>query len=55
MSSTVFDNELADKNLVGDLGLSIGGKIQDYSFRLPEKYKLTMQAFWCTKNSHGVV
>ena len=55
MSSIVLDIQLVDENVFEELGVFIDGKVQGYSFRPPEKYKPTKQAFWCTKNLHGIV
>ena len=48
----VLDIELADKNLIEELGHFIIGNVQRYSFRPPRKYKPTKQAVWCTKEVH---
>ena len=55
MSCIVLDIELADKNVMKELGVFIDVKVQGYSFRPPKKYKPTKQAFWCTRNLHGIV
>ena len=55
MSGIVLDIELADKNVIEELGVFIGGNVQVYSFRPPEKYKPTKEAVWCTRNLHGIV
>ena len=55
MSCNVLDIELADKNVNKELGVFIDGKVQGYSFRPPKKYKPTKQAFWWTRNMHGIV
>ena len=55
MSFIVLDIEMADKNVIKELGAFIDGKNQGYSFRPPEKYRSTEQAFWCTRNLHGAV
>ena len=55
MSCIVLDIELADENFIKELGVCIDGKFQGCSFRPPKKYKLTKQAFWCTRNLHGIV
>ena len=52
---TVLDIELADKNVIKELGVFVDGKVQGYSFRPPKKYKPTKQAIWCTRNLHGIV
>ena len=38
-----------------DLGVFIDWNVVRYPFRSPKKYKATKQAFWCTKNLHGIV
>ena len=55
MSCPVLDIELADRNVMKELGVLIEGKVREYSFRSPKNYKLTKQAFWCTRNLHGIV
>ena len=55
ISCIVLDIELADKNVIKELGVFIDGKVQGYSFRPPAKYKPIKQAFWCTRNLHGIV
>ena len=47
--------ELEDKNAFKELGDFSDGKVQAYSFRPSKKYKPTKQAFWCTRNLHGIV
>ena len=55
MSCIVLDIELAEKNIIMELGVFIDGKVEGYSFRPPKKYKPTKQSFWCTRNLHGIV
>ena len=55
MSCIVLDIQLADKNVIKELGVFIDSKVQGYSFRPPKKYKPTRQAFWCTRNLQGIV
>ena len=55
MSCIVLDIELADENVIKELGVYIDGKVQGYSFCPPKTYKPTKQAFWCTRNLHGIV
>ena len=55
MCCIVLDIELADKNVLKYLGVFIDGNVQGYSCRPPKKYKPTKQAFWCTRNMHGIV
>ena len=45
----------AGKNVIKELEVFIGGRVQGYLFRPPKIYKHTKQAFWCTKNLHGIV
>ena len=51
----VLDIELADENVIKELGVFIDAKVQGDSFRPPKKYKPTKQALWCTRNLHGIV
>ena len=55
MSCIVLDIELVDKNDITDLGVLIDRKIQGYTFRPPKKQEPTKQAFWCTRNLHGLL
>ena len=55
MSCIALNFELADKSDIKELGVFIDGKVKGYPFRPPEKYKPTLQAFWCTRNLHGIV
>ena len=56
MSCIVLDIELANKNVIEELGVFIDdGNVQGYSFRPRKKYNPTKQAFWRTKNLHGIV
>ena len=50
-----LDIELADENLLRELGVSINGNVQGYLFRPPKKCEPTKQAFWCTRNLHKIV
>ena len=50
-----IDVELADKNAVKELGVFIDGEVQGYSFLSSKKDKPAKQAFWCTRNLHGIV
>ena len=52
MSCIVLEIKMADKKAIKELGAFIDGKVQGYSFRPPKQYK---QAFWCTRNLHGIV
>ena len=55
MSCIVLDIELADKNVIRALGISVDVNAQAYAFRPPQKYNPTKQAVWCTGNLHGIV
>ena len=52
MSCIVLDIELADLNVIKELGVFIDGKIQGCP---PKNYKLSKLAFWWTNNLHGIV
>ena len=49
-SCNVLDIELADINVIEDLGVFIHGNVQGLSFCFPKNYKPTKQAVCCTKN-----
>ena len=55
MSCIVLDIELADKNVMKELGVFFDGKVQGYLFRPPKKYKPTKQPFWCKRKLNGIV
>ena len=55
MSCIVPGIQMADINVIKELGVFIDDKAQGYSFRPPKKYKPTKQSFWCTRNWHGIV
>ena len=55
MSCIVLDIELADRNVIKEMGVRFDGDVQGYSFCPLEKYKPTKQLFWCTRNLHGIV
>ena len=50
----LLDIEPADINDFKELGVRLTGN-SVLSLRPPMKYKLTKQAFWCTRNVHGIV
>ena len=54
LSCIVLDIELADINVIKELGVFIDGNVQGYSFRPPRNYKPTKQAVWCTKDLYGI-
>ena len=55
MPCIVLDIEVADTFVVNELGIVFDGNVQGYSFRPPERYKLTKQAFSCQKRVRGIV
>ena len=55
MSCIVLDFELTYKNVIRELGFLIDFIVQGYPFCPPKKYKRTKQAFWCTRNLHGIL
>ena len=52
MSLIVLDIELAEKNVVKELGVYIDGQVFGYSFKPPKIYQPTHQTLWCTQNLH---
>ena len=50
----VLDIELAEKNVVKELGVFIDGQVSGYSFKPPKNYQPTPQTLWCTKNLHKI-
>ena len=54
MSLIVLDVELADKNVVKELGVFIDGQVFGYSFKPPTRFQLTFQTHWCTNNLHKI-
>ena len=50
MSLIVMDIELAEQNIVKELGVFIDGQVSGYSFEPPKNYQPTHQTLWCTKN-----
>ena len=55
ISCIVLDFELADKNVIKELGVFLMGMFRDTLFILQKRYKPTKQAFWCTRNLPGIV
>ena len=47
MSLIVLDIELAEKNVVKELGVYIDGQVFGYSFKPPKNYQPTHQTLWC--------
>ena len=54
-SCFIQDIELAEINVIEEVGVFIDGRVLGYSFRPAKKYKPTKQASWCTKKLHGIV
>ena len=54
MSLIVLDVELADKNVVKELGVFIDGQVFGYSFKPPTSFQPTFQTHWCTNNLHKI-
>ena len=54
MSCIVLDIELTDKNVIKELGLSIDGSVQGFSFCPPKTLKSNKQTAWNTKHLHGI-
>ena len=55
MSCIVLDVEIADERFIRELVVFIDENIQGCSFHPAKKYKPTKQAFWCTRNFHGIL
>ena len=55
MSCIVQDTELTDNNVQKELGDFFDCILLGYSFCARKNYKLTKQAFWCTRNLHRIV
>ena len=53
MSCIVLDIELTDKNIFKELGLSIDGSVQGFSFCPPKSFKPNKQTTWNTSHLHG--
>ena len=54
MSLIVLEIELAEKNVVKELGVYIDGQVFGYSFKPPKNYQPTHQTLWCTQNLHKI-
>ena len=55
MSLIVLDIELTEKNIIKELGLSIDGSPQGFSFCAPKTFKPNRQTTWNTSHLHGTV
>ena len=53
-SLIVLDTELAEKNVVKELGVYIEGQVFGYSFKPPKNYQPTLQTLWCTQNMQKI-
>ena len=53
MSCIVLDNELADKNVITELGVFSDGSLQGLSFCPPKSFKTNKQTTWNTSHLHG--
>ena len=54
MSCIVLDFELADKNVIEELGVFIDGSVQGFSFCPPKNFQPNKQMTWNTKHLHGI-
>ena len=54
MSCIVLDIELADKNVIKEMGLFVDGSPQGFSFCPPKSFKPNKQTTWNTKHLHGI-
>ena len=54
MSLIVLDIELTDKNIKKELGLSIDGFLQGFSFCPSKTFEPKKQTSWNTKHLHGI-
>ena len=54
MSLIVLNIELADKNVIKELGVFIDGSVQTFSFCLPNIFKPNKQTTWNTSHLHEI-
>ena len=54
MPLIVLDRELADKNIIKELGLYIDGSLWGFSFWPPKTFKPNKQTTWNTSHLHGI-
>ena len=54
MSCIVLDVELTDENVIKELGLSIVGSVQGFSFCPPKVFEPNKQTSWNTKHLYGI-
>ena len=54
MSCIVLDIELADKNIIKELGVFIDGSVQGFSICPPKTFKPNKQTTWNTRHLHGI-
>ena len=54
MTCIVLDIELADKNIIKELGLFIDGSVEGFSFCPPKSFKPNKQTTWNISHLHGI-
>ena len=54
MSCIALDIELADKNVIKELGVFFDGSLQGFSFCPPKSFKPNKQTTWNTIHLHGI-
>ena len=54
MSCIVLDIDLADKNIIKELGVFIDGSVQGFSFCPLKTFKPNKQTTWNTNHLHGI-
>ena len=54
MSLIARDKELAEKNIIEELGLFDEGSLQGFSLCPPKNFKPNKQTSWNTKHLHGI-
>ena len=54
MSCLVLDIELAEKNIIKELGLFIDGSVQGFLICPPKSFKANKQTTWNTSHLHGI-
>ena len=54
ISCIILDIELADKNVIKELGVFIDGSLQGFSFCPPKAFKPNKQTTWNTIHQRGI-
>ena len=54
MTCIVLDKELAEKNIIRELGLFVNGSVQVFTFCPPKSFKPNEQTKWNTSHLHGI-